>query len=124
MKSEGGNAACLLGTAWFWAALAQQLEKEGEKSNAVDPYMTLVGYFNSLRELGGARRLIEDEVGNRVAGYASRKRVSETDGLFQNRKIDYDVVELTSRVATDKVAEYKQRLAQPFNTKEHVDVAI
>ena len=24
--------------------------------------MTLVGYFNSLRELGGMRRLVEDEV--------------------------------------------------------------
>src|SRR2546430_520438 len=107
-------------------AAAQKEYKNGKKdpANSADPYMTLVGYFNSLRELGGARRLIEDEVGNRVAGYASRKRVSETDGLFQNRKIDYDVVELTSRVATDKVAEYKQRLAQPFNTKEHVDVAI
>ncbi|HYR89310.1 MAG TPA: DISARM system helicase DrmA [Terriglobia bacterium] len=108
-------------------AAAQKAYAAGKKNdpqNAADPYMSLVGYFNSLRELGGARRLIEDEVGNRVAGYASRKRVSETDGLFQNRKIDYDVVELTSRVATDKVAEYKQRLALPFNTKEHVDVAI
>ena len=24
--------------------------------------MTLVGYFNSLRELGGSRRIVEDEV--------------------------------------------------------------
>ena len=101
--------------------------KKNDPDNAADPYMSLVGYFNSLRELGGARRLIEDEVGNRVAGYASRKRVSEVseaDGLFQSRKIEYDVVELTSRVATDKVAEYKRRFALPFNAKEHVDVAI
>ena len=86
--------------------------------------MTLLGYFNSLRELGGARRLIEDEVGNRVGGYASRKRVGETDGLFANRRIAYDVVELTSRVSTDKVAEAKQRLSLTFNEKDHVDVAI
>src|SRR5438093_10581256 len=86
--------------------------------------MTLVGYFNSLRELGGARRLIEDEVGNRITGYASRKRVNETDGLFADRKIDYDVVELTSRVSTDKVAEAKRQLQQPFSEKSHVDVAI
>jgi len=49
----------LLGSGQRWH---NSLKKKGEKSNAVDPYMTLVGYFNSLRELGGARRLIEDEV--------------------------------------------------------------
>jgi hypothetical protein len=106
------------------AQKAYAANKKSDPDNPADPYMSLVGYFNSLRELGGARRLIEDEVGNRVGGYGSRKRVSEADSLFQNRKIEYDVVELTSRVATDKVAEYKRRLALPFNAKEHVDVAI
>ena len=47
-------------------AAAQKIYKEcgGAKvdDNPADPYMTLLGYFNSLRELGGARRLIEDEV--------------------------------------------------------------
>ena len=45
------------------------------KDNPADPYMTLVGYFNSLRELGGSRRIVEDEVDGRVAGYGARKRV-------------------------------------------------
>src|SRR2546430_15358078 len=107
MKSEGGNAACLLGTAWFWAALAQQLKKSGEKQNAVDPYMTLVGYFNSLRELGGARRLIEDEVRNRLSLYKDRLRLGEKEGLFENRTIGYEPVELTSRVSTAQVSESK-----------------
>ena len=35
--------------------------------NPADPYMTVVGYFNSLRELGGARRILEEEVRNTVA---------------------------------------------------------
>jgi hypothetical protein len=86
--------------------------------------MTLLGYFNSLRELGGARRLVEDEIGNRVAGYGSRKRVSEAEGLFVDRKIAYEVVELTSREPTNKVAEAKHRLAQTFDENEHVDVAL
>src|SRR5262249_9089342 len=30
------------------------------------PYMTLVGYFNSLRELGGMKRLAEDDVQTRA----------------------------------------------------------
>ena len=86
--------------------------------------MTLLGYFNSLRELGGARRLIEDEVRNRLAGYATRVRVGETEGLYENRKIDYEPVELTSRVSTAQVSEAKRRLSLPYSEKDHVDVAI
>jgi hypothetical protein len=92
--------------------------------NPADPYMTLLGYFNSLRELGGARRLIEDEVRTQLMGRSSRKRLGETDGLFQDRTIAYEPVELTSRVSTDKVSEAKRRLEQIFQEKDHVDVAI
>jgi len=99
-------------------------QKKNDPDNGADSYMTLLGYFNSLRELGGARRLIEDEVGTRLAGYGSRKRVNEAEGLFKDRKINYEVVELTSRISTDKVAEAKRRLELTFNEKEHVDVAI
>jgi hypothetical protein len=92
--------------------------------NPADPYMTLVGYYNSLRELGGARRLIEDEIRNRLAGYSSRKRVSEDEGLFDDRQIGYEPVELTSRVNTAAVADAKRRLALAFTEKNRVDVAI
>jgi hypothetical protein len=98
--------------------------KDAAAAEAVDPYLTLLGYFNALRELGGARRLVEDEVGNRLAGYANRRRVGEAEGLFASRKIAYEVVELTSRVSTDKVADAKRLLSKPFADKEHVDVAI
>jgi len=93
-------------------------------NNPADPYMTLLGYFNSLRELGGSRRIIEDEITTRLVGFASRKRVGETEGLFENRKIAYEPVELTSRESTAKVAEAKRRLALQFVDKDHVDVAI
>lgn len=92
--------------------------------NPADPYMTLLGYFNSLRELGGARRLIEDEVRTQLMGRGARKRIGETDGLFQDRTIAYEPVELTSRVTTNKVSEAKRKLEQPFSEKDHVDVAI
>lgn len=94
------------------------------KENAADPYMTLVGYFNSLRELGGSRRIIEDEVSTRLEVYSIRRREGEMKSLFADRKIAYDIVELTSRVSTDKVAEAKRRLGQPFHEKDRVDVAI
>ena len=34
------------------------------EANPADPYMTVLGYFNALRELGGARRILEEEVQN------------------------------------------------------------
>jgi hypothetical protein len=94
------------------------------KDNAADPYMTLVGYFNSLRELGGMRRIVEDEVTTRLGAYGSRRRVGEPEGVFADRKLSSDILELTSRVPTDKVAEAKRRLSLPFQEKERVDVAL
>jgi hypothetical protein len=111
----------LLGAAQKWHS---RLKKKGETFDPADPYMTLLGYFNSLRELGGARRLIEDEIRNRLAGYSSRKRVGEPEGLFDARQIGYEPVELTSRVNTAEVAHAKKRLALAFSERDRVDVAI
>lgn len=104
----------------------ERLEKEKKlgEENPADPYMTLLGYFNSLRELGGARRIVEDEVGSRVSRISERKRVGEEEGVLNDRKISYDVVELTSRVPTDKVSEAKRKLSLAFAEKDRVDVAI
>lgn len=94
------------------------------KDNPADPYMTVLGYFNALRELGGSRRIIEDEVSTRVARYGSRLRESETDGMFADRTIAHEVLELTSREPTNKVSDAKRRLALQFHDQEHVDVAL
>lgn len=61
---------------------------------AADPWMTCVGYFNSLRELGGAKRLVDDEVSNRV-------KMTDRRGLARrNRPL---VRELTSRIASTDI---------------------
>jgi Helicase conserved C-terminal domain len=93
-------------------------------NNPADPYMTLLGYFNALRELGGSRRIVEDEVRSRLTAYGERKRVGQTSSSFANRHIDADVLELTSREPTNKVSETKRRLGLAFQSKEHVDVAL
>ena len=55
----------------------RKMAATGNPANPADPYMTLVGYFNSLRELGGCRRIVEDEVTSRLLGYGNRMRVGE-----------------------------------------------
>jgi hypothetical protein len=94
-------------------------------TNPADPYMTVLGYFNALRELGSARRILEEEVQNTLKGYGARKRIGEPTGLFQDRRTFSEVLELTSRVSTDKVAEARRRLEVPYHQiDQRVDCAI
>ncbi len=92
--------------------------------NPADPYMTLTGYFNSLRELGGCRRIAEDEVTSRLKDYGNRLRQGETTGLFAKRDLK-EVVELTSRISTAAVSKAKDRLAKAFLPKaDCLDIAL
>jgi hypothetical protein len=116
----------LLRTALALLSAGQTLYKQaGGKlpNNPVDPYMTLLGYFNSLRELGGSRRIVEDEVTSQLRRYKSRKRRDPSDTLFSKREIG-EPLELTSRVSTNQVSEAKRRLAQTFAEDDHVDLAL
>ena len=96
------------------------------QQNPADPYMTLLGYFNSLRELGGARRILEEEVRNTI----KRLRRAPPDrrdsaGSSRTARRSREVVELTSRVPTDKVAEARRRLEHAVRRdRAAVDCAI
>ena len=96
----------------------------GNGENPADPYLTILGYFNSLRELGGARRVIEEEVQNTVRRYGSRRRRTERQSMFLSRRYMKSVVELTSRVSTAEVATARRRLGVAWEEPDHVDVAI
>ncbi len=104
---------------------AQKAYDAGDHERA-DGYMTLVGYFNSLRELGGMRRLVEDEVRTRCA-QASERRPLGAPGPHRwlaSRKLQSEPVELTSREKTARIAETKARLTRPHGDDEHVDVLL
>jgi hypothetical protein len=129
IAAQGRNPKVLMRKTWL--ALMGAAERayrdaggHANKKNPADPYMTVLGYFNSLRELGGARRILEEEVQNTVKGYGARKRIGEPHGLFQDRKTFSEVVELTSRVPTDKVAEARRRLEYGAHDPQRVDCAI
>ena len=106
------------------AQAAWNAAAKGGGINPADPYMTVVAYFNALRELGSARRIVEDEIGLRLLTYAGRKRLDDATGLFADRKIAFEPVELTSRVGTASVAEAKRRLSLGFDDNDRVDVAL
>lgn len=129
IAAQGRNPKELMRRAWLalmGAAEKAYREAGGHRNqqNPADPYMTVMGYFNSLRELGGARRILEEQVQNTIKGYGSRKRIGEESGLFRDRRTFSEVLELTSRVTTDKVAEARRRLDCGFHEKQRVDCAI
>jgi len=76
-----------------------------------DPYMTLVGYFNSVRELGGMIRVMDDAVQSRL------KRMDQR-GLAKRYISPYSVEELTSRKTAVQIPDILDRLEAPFGTKD------
>jgi hypothetical protein len=129
VASQGRNPKVVMRRVWLaLMGAAERAWREaggrGTPDNPADPYMTVVGYFNSLRELGGARRILEEEVQNTVKSYGARRRLGGDPGLFRDRRSFSEVMELTSRVPTDKVAEARRRLGTPFQEPDHVDSAI
>jgi hypothetical protein len=74
----------------------------------VDPWMTLVGYFNSMRELGGMRRLVDDDV-------YTRCRKMDRRGLAKRLFYTDYVEELTSRMRSERIPEILDRLEAVFD---------
>jgi hypothetical protein len=72
---------------------------------AADPWMTLVGYFNSMSELGGMRRLVDDDVTSRLWRMGER-------GLARRSKPR--VEELTSRKSSSVIPEVLSKLELGF----------
>lgn len=129
VAAQGRNPKVIMRKVWLalmGAAERSYRDAGGKKNeqNPADPYMTVLGYFNSLRELGGARRILEEEVQNTIKSYGGRKRIDEEPGLFRGRTNLAEVMELTSRVPTDKAALARRRLEAPFHDPQHVDSAI
>ena len=91
-------------TAYLCSAQAL-FEKYGKP---VDPWMTLVGYFNSRRELGGMRRLVDDDV-------YSRCRKQDRRGLAKRFFSGEYLAELTSRMRSEDIPQILDRLESGFD---------
>ena len=94
----------------------------------IDPYWTMMGYFNSLRELGHAATLIRADIReflnamwDRLGLHLSGAKTGKAD---PRRFINRDV-ELTSRVQSSEIPEILQQLFAPYKgtvPSEAIDV--
>lgn len=104
------------------AERARQTGPEG--ATLADAYMTLVGYFNSLRELGGMRRLVEDEVRTRCEKQRLPLNHVGASPWFATRELEPEPLELTSRESTERITEAKRRLEERHGRQDAVDIAL
>ncbi|MFM6130601.1 MAG: helicase-related protein [Sphaerospermopsis kisseleviana] len=93
-------------------------------ANPADPYMTLLGYFSNLKELGVTRSILEDELSAQLPDFARNRTIAGVPSLFASRGRPVAPAELTSRVNTAEISRTKERLSRPYAAKDHLDVAL
>jgi hypothetical protein len=79
--------------------------------DVADPYMTLVGYFSSIRELAGMSRYMGDDVQTTLA---KRRPWSPLPSRYGTDYGDLNVAELTSRVSSADITVTLDEMAVSF----------
>lgn len=96
-----------------------------EYDDAVDPYWTMMGYFNSLRELGHAATLIRADIREFLNAMwdrlGLRLDVARAAAIDPRRFINRDV-ELTSRVQSSEIPGILQQLFARYERTASSDV--
>ena len=111
----------------LYAALLQKMHMMRSlptmNDDRVDPYWTLVGYYNSIRELGGANRLVEDDVVQNIDFLA--------DAVYQNSGDVRDlgtpengIDELTGRKTQKEINEIRDKLEKSLPDQNVISVLL
>ena len=95
------------------AALLQKEYMADLPDPVKDKFWTLTAYFNSLKDLGKASTLVDDDVKDFIIRTANR--------LFTSRRQIVSADELTSRVTTTELNETLDRLEKIEYSKENIE---
>ncbi len=82
-----------------------------------DPWWTLLVFYNSLRELGGAKTLFDSDIRSRLKFMFNREGFAH-----DNRRNVRIVEELTSRLSQSEIVGMMDRLSTPYTAAESSDV--
>lgn len=95
------------------AALLQKAYTMDLPDEVRDKFWTLTVYFNSLRDLGKASTLVDDDVKDFIIRTANR--------MFTSRRLIVNSDELTSRVSTTELSETLDKLEKVEYSKENIE---
>ena len=96
---------------------AYTLSLDEECKEYIDPYYSLVGYYNSIRELGGAVRLLQDDIPDRI------QRIKKKYQMDKQRYLSHKV-EITSRMSSYDIPKKLKQLEITCDSKDCLDTAI
>ncbi|WP_016837703.1 DISARM system helicase DrmA [Ureibacillus thermosphaericus] len=94
----------------------ENLKNNPEYSIYLDPYRTLIGYFNSVRELGGTVRLLDDDIKKRLL-------IIKNKYQFESQRYIRKYRELTSRIPSYQIPQVLSDLENEMGNEE-LDVVL
>lgn len=97
----------------LYTSILQSLKFIDAPDKVIDKYWTLVGYFNSIRELGKTSNLVVDDIASNSMRYM--KRLLRTSDL---RFIGFPE-ELTSRVESTEIVKVLKNLENNYSEKDN-----
>jgi hypothetical protein len=103
----------------IYAALLQggadlAIQSKEDAARLADPWWTILCYYNSIRELGGALTLFGADVLDQLKVIRNRRGLKPTH--TRSVSPDYSVMELTSRIRSDEVPEALRMLSRPLRS--------
>lgn len=99
-----------------YAALLQFVSDLPGTPDVKDPYWTLLGYFNSLRVLAGAKLQVQDDVEDRIELLA-------TEAGKAKRSLD-EQIEMTSRESSADIPNHLKRMAVRHPDQAALDIIL
>ncbi len=117
LMAPGTSHATLLVRSY--AAALQAAKALPGPDSVRDPYWTMLGYFNSLRVLGGAMLQVRDDVTDRIEVLA---QTMDTDARFDGSSLE--MIEMNSRIESSKIPEHLERMARTKGEDGALDVIL
>ena len=99
-----------------YATVLQKIRELSQKTELkkIDYYWTLLGYFNSIRELGGASSLVHGDIKERLGQIQNRDLITKDNKRYINR-----IEELTSRISSSEIPATLKKLETKLNSSKN-----
>ncbi|MDO8341358.1 MAG: helicase-related protein [Candidatus Woesebacteria bacterium] len=99
-----------------YAMVLQKVKELSQTTDikTLDYYWTLLGYFNSIRELGGASSLVHGDIIERLGQIQNRDLITKDNKRYINK-----IEELTSRISSSEIPATLKKLETKLNSTKN-----